>query len=337
MKKLIVDMISESEFTVKAHGVHTAYVEMTDALRARNDVDVKVNVVRNNADIMHVQTMGLYSFRKLRAAKSKKVVSGHLVPASLVGSIKGMGHLQWLVRGYMRLFYNQADLVLAVSNMVRDEMVGPMKLKTRVEVLYNTVDMSRYKRTEDDRTAARERLHIDKDAFVVVGNGQVQPRKRLDTFFETAKALPDVTFIWIGGITFKHLGASYGKMQELVKTAPKNVIVTGVIDHADVLKYLHASDVFFLPAEQENHPMCVLEAAGAGLPIILRDLPEYDDTFRPDAQFIRSTKESVAAVTQLRDDAAFYTKQKKATRRIAERFDSKAGGERMVAFYRSLL
>ncbi len=330
-------MISESEFTAKAHGVHTAYVEMTDALRARQDVDVQVNVVRKNADIMHVQTMGLYSLKKLRATKAKKVVSGHLVPASLVGSIKGMQYLQGFARWYMRLFYNQADLVLAVSNMVRDEMIGPMKLKTRVEVLYNTVDMSRYKHTEEDRKKARKLLKIDKDAFVVVGNGQVQPRKRLDTFFETATRLPEVTFIWIGGITFKHLGAEYGKMQELVKTAPENVIVTGVIDHADVFTHLQASDVFFLPAEQENHPMCVLEAAGAGLPIILRDLHEYDDTFRPDAQFIRSTEDSVLAVRKLRDDTAFYTEQQKASGRIAERFDSEAGGERMVAFYRSLL
>ena len=43
-KKLIVNMISESEFTVQGHGVHTAYKEITDALRKRKDIDIEVNL-----------------------------------------------------------------------------------------------------------------------------------------------------------------------------------------------------------------------------------------------------------------------------------------------------
>lgn len=336
-KKLKIDMISESEFTVQAHGVHTAFMEMVNSLKARNDTDIEINTARKDADIAHSQTIGPYSARMLRRSGGKKVISGHVIPASLVGSIKGMSHLQWLVRLYMRWFYNKADLVLACSNMVKEEMVGPMKLKTRVEVLYNTVDMKQYVHTEADKQAARKQLNISPKDFVVIGNGQVQPRKRLDTFFEAAKALPNVKFIWVGGITFKHLGAEYNKMQDLMKTAPGNASVTGVIDHSEVLKYLRAADAFFLPAEQENHPMCVLEAAGAGLPIILRDIKEYDDTFRPDAQFIKSTEDAILAIQKLQSDTAFYKDQVEASKRIADRFDSQAGAERLVEFYRSLL
>lgn len=336
-RRLRVDMISESEFTVQGHGVHTAFVEMTSALRVRHDTDVVVNQARPEADIMHVQTIGLYSARMMRRTRAKKVISGHVIPASLAGSIKGMGRLQWLVRAYMRWFYNKADLVLACSNMVKEEMIGPMGLKTRVEVLYNTVDMSQYTRTAADKVAARKKLDIDAGKFVVVGNGQVQPRKRLDTFFEAARALPDVQFVWVGGIPFKNLGAEYGKMQELMRSAPGNVKIAGLISHSEVATYLRAADAFFLPAEQENHPMCVLEAAGAGLPIILRDIHEYDDTFRPDAQFISSTDDAVTAIDRLRHDKTFYTKQREASARIAKRFDSKAGGERLVEFYRSVM
>ena len=335
--RLNVDMISESEFTVQGHGVHTAFVEMTNALKARKDTSVVVNQARSDADIVHAQTIGLYSMWMLKRSRGKKIISGHVIPASLVGSIKGMGRMQWLVRAYMRWVYNQADLVLACSNMVKETMTGPMKLKTRVEVLYNTVDMSRYASTAKTKQTARKKLKLKPSDFVVVGNGQVQPRKRLDTFFETARALPEVTFIWVGGIPFKHLGAEYGKMQELIASAPKNVIITGVIDHADVMTYLHAADAFFLPAEQENHPMCVLEAAGAGLPIILRDIHEYDDTFRPDAQFVSSAQDAARVIDKLRNDAKWYKQQVAAAGRIAKRFDSRAGGERLVEFYRSVL
>ncbi|MDO4781479.1 MAG: glycosyltransferase family 4 protein [Candidatus Saccharibacteria bacterium] len=334
---LRIDMISESEFTVQGHGVHTAYVEITDALKRRSDTDVAINVARSGADIIHTQTIGLYSLRKLRQSRAKKVISGHIIPASLVGSVKGMGRLQWLVRRYMKWAYGKADLVLACSGMVRDEMVGPMGLKNRVEVLYNTVDMQKYAHTKQDTAKARQVLRIQEDAFVVLGNGQVQPRKRLDTFFAAARALPEVQFVWVGGIPFKRLGAEYGKMQDMIQSAPKNVTITGIVPYETVIQYLHAADVFFLPAEQENHPMCVLEAAGAGLPIILRDIAEYNDTFRPDAQFIATDDDAVAAITKLRDDTAFYAEQQQAATRIAERFDSKAGAERLMAFYRELL
>ncbi len=336
-RKIKIDMISESEFTVQGHGVHTAYTEITSALKQRNDTEVAINVAHPDADIIHTQTIGLYSLRKLRQSSAKKVIAGHIIPASLVGSIKGMGRLQWLVRRYMKWAYSKADLVLACSGMVRDEMIGPMGLKNRVEVLYNTVDMQKYAHTKADTIAVRKALGIKKDAFVVLGNGQVQPRKRLDTFFAVAQALPEVQFVWVGGIPFKHLGAEYGKMQDMIRSAPKNVIITGVVPYETVIQYLHAADVFFLPAEQENHPMCVLEAAGAGLPIILRDIAEYNDTFRPDAQFISTDDDAVEAITKLRDSTVFYKEQQIAAGKIAQRFDSKAGAERLMAFYRELL
>ena len=65
-------MISESEFTVQGHGVHTAYKEITDALRKRKDIDIEVNSDRP-ADIVHIQTMGLYSFRHLMKKGGKKL------------------------------------------------------------------------------------------------------------------------------------------------------------------------------------------------------------------------------------------------------------------------
>ena len=83
--------------------------------------------------------------------------------------------------------------------------------------------------------------------------------------------------------------------------------------------------------------MCVLEAAGAGLPIILRDIHEYDDTFRPDAQFISSAQDAARVIDKLRNDAKWYKQQVTAAARIAKRFDSRAGGERLVEFYRSVV
>jgi 1,2-diacylglycerol-3-alpha-glucose alpha-1,2-galactosyltransferase len=336
MKQLKIDMVSESEFSVKGHGVHTAYLELTNALKKRDDVEVYVNKDTHDTDITHIQTIGMYSLWKLLFGHGKKVVSAHVVPASFVGSIKGAEHWLPLSEMYLKWFYGRADMVFAVSNMVKTELEEIMKVPTRVEVLYNTVDMSQYRSTIEEKLAARAEHNLDEADFVVIGNGQVQPRKRFDTFVKAAQALPDIKFIWIGGIPFKQLGADYDKMNRLMKDIPDNMKVTGVIPLEQVRGYVQSANAFFLPAEQENHPLCVLEAAGGGLPIILRDIPEYDDTFRGDAIMIKKTREAVAAIERLRDDEVFYRQSVEAAGRIATRFDSEAGAELAVGFYRQL-
>jgi len=337
MKKLVVDMISESEFTVQGHGVHTAFEEISNALSAREDVDLKRNGARENADVTHIHTIGPYSLKKLLFARGKKVVSVHVIPASFVGSIVGAKFWLPLAKIYLKWFYGRADVLLAVSGMVATELRDTMKVTNRIETFYNTVDMSSYRSTATEKQTARKKLGIEDGQFIVIGNGQVQPRKRLDTFCETAKLCPDVQFIWIGGIPFKQLGAEYGAMNKLMNNTPDNVTITGVITHDEVHNYLAAANAFFLPAEQENHPMCVLEAAGAELPILLRNISEYDDTFAGDALMIDDAKQAAEYISKLQNDPAFYKKSVAMSARIAKKFDSAAGAETAVEIYRSLL
>ncbi|HKX72907.1 MAG TPA: glycosyltransferase family 4 protein [Candidatus Saccharimonadales bacterium] len=329
-------MISESTFTVQGHGVHTAFQEMTDALAARPDIDVKVNKFRRRADITHIQTFGPYSLLHLWFGSGKKVISVHVVPDSLVGSIVGAKRFYWFAKWYMKHFYGRADLLLSVSKMVDDTLREQLGIHKPSRVLYNTVDMRVYQSSPGDKSKARTALALPADAQVVVSCAQIQPRKRFDIFCEAAKAMPDARFIWIGGIPFKHLGADYGLMQKMLDEKPANVTVTGVIDHDDVRRYLQAADVFFLPSDQENHPMAVLEAAGAGLPIVVRDIPEYDDTFKNDV--VRGTDDTfIELIKKLASDEAFRAKAIAGSKDIAKRFDSHAGGEQLVEAYKSIL
>jgi 1,2-diacylglycerol-3-alpha-glucose alpha-1,2-galactosyltransferase len=338
-KKIRVNMMSESDISVQGHGVHTAYDEMATALAKRSDVTLIRGGFneRVECDVIHLHTLGAYALRKMAQKGPKKVISAHVVPASLVGSIILAKYWLFAATWYMRWMYNRADKVLAVSGTVakilHDDLHVP---KDKIEVFYNTIDMQRYAASAAKKKTAREKLQIDHKAFVVLGNGQVQPRKRLDVFINMAKDLPDVTFVWVGGIPFKQLGADYPHMLELMNSAPSNLMITGVIPHDDVFAYYAAADVFCLPAEQENHPMCVLEAAGAGLPIILRDIPEYDDTFGQDALRCQD-KDFSQAVTKLRTDEVFYRGQQQKTKAIAARFDSDAAAAKLVKLYQQLL
>lgn len=340
MKKILINMISESEISVRGHGVHTAYLELVNALRDRGDCEVVVNkfTKKINSDITHIHTIGIPSLIKLLFGGGKKVVSAHVVPDSLVGSI-ALAHV-WLpvAKAYMKFFYRRADKVLAVSGMVARILEEDLNVNAeKIEITHNTIDTMQYATTTKDKINARKKIDVPENAFLVVGNGQIQPRKRFDSFVDMAKSMPEIRFIWIGGIPFKNIGADFKNMQKLIDTAPKNLFVTGVIELEDVKQYLQAADVFVLPAEQENHPMAVIEAAAAGLPIILRDIPEYNDTFADDIVRCKSQADFVKAIKSLQTDKKMYDTYRSFSKKIAIRFDSATGATQMVGIYKKLL
>ena len=123
--------------------------------------------------------------------------------------------------------------------------------------------------------------------------------------------MSDVQFVWVGGIPFKSLGADAGKFEKILQNLPKNLIVTGVIPLEEVRKYFVIADVFVLPSTQENHPMAVLEAASAELPILLRDIPEYDDTFRGFVAMAQNDEEFVQELQKILENDEYFEELKK--------------------------
>ncbi len=333
--KLIINIISETTFTVRGHGVHTAFKEMVDGLSARSDTDVKVNNFRK-ADITHVHTVGLYSLAALLWGRSRKIISVHIVPDSFIGSLVGAKYWYGLAKWYLRFFYNRADALVAVSGEVRDTLVTQLRIKKPVEIIFNTVDSKEYATTSADHQAARAKIGIEEAKFVVVCSGQVQPRKRFDVFVDLAKAHPKMQFIWVGGIPFKGLGAEHHKMEALMKSAPSNLTVTGVIELEAVKPYYQAADAFILPSNQENHPLAVIEAAAAGLPIIIRDIHEYDSSFGDD--LIRGDDSTFSKLLErLQTDSNFRATAIAGSKKVAARFDNKVAANHFIKLYRSLL
>lgn len=334
MSKLRIRQISESEFTVKGHGVHTAYLELTNALRRRTDTIVTVNQ-RGDVDITHIHTIGMYALGYLLFGSGKKVVSAHVVPASFVGSLVLAKYWLPVITWYIRWFYNRADLVIAVSDATKREL-QKLGITKPIEVLCNMIDTSHYRLRDNDKARARQKLGIASDAWMVVGAGQVQPRKRVDSFVSLAAKTPDIEYYWLGGMPFGKGAADSGKMQRLMSSAPINVQFPGIVPLEDMKNYYHAADLFFLPSDQETFGLVVVEAAASGLPVLLRDIPDYKETFA-DCAVMATEATFKDAVTRLRTDAREYTKYKELAKKLAAKYDGVNGAEHAVALYRSVL
>lgn len=333
MNKLRVVQISESDFSVQGHGVHTAFVETQNGLRKYSDWQVSKNNWRA-ADVRHIHTVGPYSLAQLLFCRGGKVVSAHVVPESFIGSIRGTRYWLWLARLYLRFFYNRASLVIAVSDQTKDTLLK-MGVKSRIKVLYNMIDTTRYVVAASERAEIREQLGVS-DQFVVIANGQIQPRKRFDSFLEVASKLPEMKFIWVGGIPFGHVADDYKHMKQLIDDAPINVVVTGVVSLAEVRRYFAAGDVFFSPSMQETFGLAIVEAAASGLPLVLRDIHDYNNTFRADA-VLTDERGFAAAIRQLATDKKYYQQMRDHAGELAKRFDSRTITRQLLAYYRLVL
>ena len=335
MKLLKVNLVYATKS--KGHGVATAFEEVSSGLRSRDDVKVSINSWQD-CDVMHVHSPDPTSMLHILRSKSKKVFTAHQVVGSMNGSIKGGKFTENIFFWYVRhAFYNRVDAIVAVSATSAKILRDQMKVKTPVITIYNTVDMSKLSVSETEKQKIRKKLGIEKDDFVVVGNGQLQPRKRLDTFIEVARMLPDVKFVWVGGLPFGALGAELGHMNQLIEQAPDNFFNTGMLPLNQARDYIQAANVFFLPSSQENHPMAALEAAGAGIPVILRDIPEYDDTFRGDALMASNDQGFAEIISKLKKDPNEYQKAVRGSARTAKKFDNKSGAGHLTKLYRSLV
>lgn len=66
--KLKVHMVSETAFVTKGQGVHTAFINLIELLREKDDIEVVIND-EGWGDIFHSHTYGPYYFRKAEGIK----------------------------------------------------------------------------------------------------------------------------------------------------------------------------------------------------------------------------------------------------------------------------
>ena len=326
-----VKLVSESNFTVKEHGVHTAFLA-TKKMLEEQGVDVIVNSYEK-ADITHIHSVGPYSLTHLLKDK-KVVVSAHVIPASFRGSLILTKYWIEGAENYLRFFYNKASLVLAVAPKVSD-VLKSIGVKTRVEIFPNPIDTKTFKKDAKIRNKIRTKHNFGESDFIVLSVGQVQSRKGVNDFLETAKKLPKIKFVWIGGKPFGKLTQIDKDLKENFKIPLQNVLFLGTRKVEEMPDYYNIADVFFLPSLQENAPMSVLEAGATELPLVLRNLQEYKWLYKDG--FISSEKNDfVGIISNLEKDAKLRTKASEDASKLVDKFSFEVLGPKLIKLYEKI-
>ena len=330
---MIVNVISESIFFPKGHGVHTAFLNTVEMLKQAG-IDVLINS-NKKADITHIHTIGPYALIKLLSTR-KKIVSAHLIPESFIGSLVAAKYWQFEAREYLRFFYNRANLVLAVAPLVKTRL-QEIGVSRPVEILPNPVDANLFKEDIKLKTEGRKLLGLKPEDFVVIGVGQIQPRKGIEDFAIMASKLKSIKFVWVGGKPFKQLTVGDKEMNKILKNKPGNFLMPGSFSYNEMPKIYNAANAFFFPSYQENAPMAIIEAASCSLPLVLRDIKEYKLLYK-NGYLPGDTVESFTMIIKkLLVDKDYYHHAKKDSRILSSKFSFDILADRLILLYNSVL
>lgn len=168
-----------------------------------------------------------------------------------------------IVRHALRWAYDTADHIVCPTPYTKSLLVGYGIDAAKITPLSNGVDVGRFQNHKTHTIpsrSARERI---------LSVGLVIPRKGVDTFLRLAQSHSQHDFIWVGKQYQRWLSRGYREK------VPPNASLKGYVQ--DIVSEYHAASIFVFPSFEENQGMAVLEAAAAGLPIIVRDLPVYRD------------------------------------------------------------
>lgn len=160
-----------------------------------------------------------------------------------------------------------ADRVLTVSRSQVDTVQGFHRIRSKHQVLYNTIDLPRF----TGGTSKREELGWRADEFVVMTVAQICHRKGVDLVLEIARQLvpryPSLRFVIVGPP-----GVGEEAFSDSIRRAAQAPELDGRVDllgsRQDIPDLLASGDAFLFPTRAEPFGIAVVEALATGLPIV---------------------------------------------------------------------
>ncbi len=244
-----------------------------NATLATLGVDLQMAQDVQGADIVHSHTWyanGAGHFAKLLHG-IPHVVTAHSLEPLRPWKAEQLGGGYRVSSWIERTAFEAADAVIAVSGGMRRDILRsyPALDAARVHVVYNGIDLERWKPTEDLDTVRA--LGIDPDRPAVVFVGRITRQKGLPYLLRAAALLPpEVQLVLCAGApdTPGILAEVTAGVEALQQERSGVVWIDRLLSQHDLAAVLTAGTVFVCPSVYEPLGIVNLEAMACGLPVV---------------------------------------------------------------------
>lgn len=251
---------------------------------------------RDSFDLAHINTVFFKSRRLLRKCHKlgiPVIVHGHSTYEDFRDSFAFWRLMEPFFDSFLKFMYSHADMVITPTPYSKALIEGYHLSEAPVIAISNGIDVDSYKEDPAAIKAFRDRYGIKEGEKFVMGVGFPFERKGLASFFETARAFPNVKFIWFGHLA--NILTSH-KMKKAIRKRPKNAIMAGYAEGKIIHGAYSSASAMLFPSFEETEGIVVLEALASRTPLVARDIGVYKpwlkDGFnahlaKDDAGFIR--------------------------------------------------
>jgi glycosyltransferase involved in cell wall biosynthesis len=245
-----------------------------------------------------------------------------LHPARSQRNLYGVYH--WL---YSRLnaqwektAFQQAKIVVAVSEQVKQELMAIGIASNKIRVISNGVDLQEFypqRKTPLDQTSLqRSQLGLPNQVPLALFVGDIRlNRKNLDTVLLALTQVSELHLAVVGNTE----GSPYPKLTKTLNISDR-VHFLGY--RKDVAALMRSTDLFVFPSRYEPFGMVVLEAMAAGIPVITAKTVGAAEVVTPDCGVVISNPEDDEALAkhlqQLVNQPNLRVQMGRAGRAIAE-------------------
>lgn len=234
-----------------------------------------VDVINNHQlDLLHVHyaiphASAAYMAKKIVATRGKNIpviTTLHGTDITLVGRDKTLAPV-------VAFSINESDAITAVSQNLRDETYKIFEIKKEIEVIYNFVDVTRFRKKPID--AFQKVIAPNGERILVHASNFRKIKRVLDVvriFAEINKRIPS-KLMFVGD------GPERPETENLCRELNLCDQIRFVGKQEQIEEILAVADLFILPSEYESFGLAALEAMAAGVPLISSDaggLPEIN-------------------------------------------------------------
>lgn len=259
---------------VEKSGVGRAINHQKKALE-ENNLAYTINK-KDDFDIVHINMVFPSSLwmSRIAKAKGKKVVyHAHSTEEDFKNSFRGSNFLAPFFKKWLIKCYSSGDLIITPTPYSKKLLEG-YGLTNPIVNISNGIDLQYFKKNIEYRKRFREKYQLDENAKVIISVGLYIERKGILDFVELAKSMPEYTFIWFG---YTNLNAVSAKVKAAVETFLPNLLFPGYVNREEVRDAYSGSDLFLFLTHEETEGIVLLEALAMKIPVLVRDIPIYED------------------------------------------------------------
>ncbi|SRR6266498_1015002 len=239
-----------------------------------------------------------------------------------------------MLQAYMPDFCDAVDLVVSPSNGMKN-ILRQYGVQSQVEVVPNGVDLRLF---HEAQPLPRADFGFTDQDILLIYAGRIAPEKNLEFLIRSFAGVSQV----FSNVHLLIVGGGQKQFEEEIKSLPSELNIpdrvhfVGMIPYDRLPAYLAMCDAFMTASVTEVHPLSVIEAMAAGLPVVGIHSPGVSDSITDCETGLLATEDMAsftAKLTYLCMDGSLRKQMGRAAREASSQYSIERTTKIMLGHY----